>query len=86
MMLCTGVNAYQRVKDGPTFWLGGMELVDLAANAPVHLVPIMLWTAEGLSMTNNPAWIEPSSAGLRAYFMPEDDRSTVYVFDAPVGP
>jgi hypothetical protein len=86
MMLCTGVNAYQRVKDGPVFWLGGIELVDLASNAPVHQVPTMLWTTEGLTMTHNPAWIETSAAGLRAYFMPEDDKSTVYIFDAPVGP
>jgi hypothetical protein len=32
-------------------------------------------------MTHNPAWIEPSVAGLRAYFLPEDDRSTLYVYD-----
>jgi hypothetical protein len=86
MMLCTGVNAYQRVKDGPVFWLGGLELVDLTTNAPVHQIPVMLWTADGLSMTYNPAWIEASASGLRAYFMPEDDRSTVYIFDAPVAP
>ena len=32
-------------------------------------------------MTHNPAWIEPSDTGLRAYFMPEDDRSTIYIYD-----
>jgi hypothetical protein len=26
-------------------------------------------------------WIEPSEIGLRAYFMPEDDQSALYIFD-----
>jgi hypothetical protein len=42
---------------------------------------VLLWTADGLDMTHNPAWIEPIDAGLRAYFMPEDDRSTLYIYD-----
>jgi len=32
-------------------------------------------------MTHNPVWIEPAAAGLRACFMPEDDRSTLYTYD-----
>jgi hypothetical protein len=32
-------------------------------------------------MTHNPVWIEPGDTGLRAYFMPEDDRSTIYVYE-----
>jgi hypothetical protein len=32
-------------------------------------------------MTHNPAWVEGSGTGLRAYFMPEDDGSTLYVYD-----
>jgi hypothetical protein len=47
----------------------------------LHQAPIMLWTASGLDMTHNPVWIEPSTAGLRAYFMPEDDASTLYIYD-----
>jgi hypothetical protein len=40
-----------------------------------------VWTASGLDMTHNPVWIEPSASGLRAYFMPEDDASTLYVYE-----
>jgi len=47
----------------------------------VHQVPVPLWTANGTDMTHNPVWIEPSGAGLRAYFMPEDDDSTLYIYD-----
>jgi hypothetical protein len=47
----------------------------------LHQVPVPLWTPAGLDMTHNPAWLEPTSTGLRAYFMPDDDRSTLYIFD-----
>jgi hypothetical protein len=42
---------------------------------------VLLWTPEGLDMTHNPSWFEPIPGGLRAYFMPEDDRSSIYVYD-----
>jgi len=32
-------------------------------------------------MTHNPVWIEATANGLRAYFMPEDDTSTLYIYD-----
>jgi Family of unknown function (DUF6454) len=35
-------------------------------------------------MTHNPSWVEASATGLRAYFMPEDDKSTIYVYDVEV--
>ena len=60
----------------------GIDLIALDDGRPLHQVPVLLWTAGGLDMTHNPVWIEPSaSGGLRAYFMPEDDRSTLYIYD-----
>jgi hypothetical protein len=47
----------------------------------LYQVPVPLWTDQGLDMTHNPAWIEPAGEGLRAYFMPEDDTSTIYVYE-----
>jgi hypothetical protein len=32
-------------------------------------------------MTHNPTWFEAVSGGLRAYFMPEDNTSTIYVYE-----
>jgi hypothetical protein len=58
-----------------------MDLVDLGDGRPLHQVPVPLWPAGGLAMTHNPAWIEPTATGLRAYFMPEDDASTLYVYE-----
>ena len=80
-MLCSGVAELRQSPGAPLFRLGGMDLIDLDAGRPVHQVPVPLWTASGLDLTHNPMWIEPSAAGLRVYFMPEDDRSTLYIYD-----
>jgi hypothetical protein len=84
-MLCTGLAELRQGPDGPPLRLGGMELVDLADARPVHQVPVPLWTAGGLPMTRNPSWVEPGGAGLRAYFMPDDDRATIYVYGVGAG-
>jgi Family of unknown function (DUF6454) len=80
-MLCTGLAEFRQRPDAAPFLLGGLDLVDLRDGRPVHQVPVPLWTAAGLDMTHNPVWIEPSAVGLRAYFMPEDDSSTLYVYE-----
>jgi hypothetical protein len=82
--LCSGLNMYQMKKDGPRFPLGGFEIVDLATNRAVFQIPVELWTDSGLPMTQNPFWIERTAPGLRAYFMPEDEKSTLYVYEADV--
>ena len=80
-MLCTGVTELRQAPDAPLFRLGGMELMDLKDGRPLHQVPVLLWTPSGMDMTHNPVWTEPTATGLRAYFMPEDDASTIYVYD-----
>lgn len=80
-MLCTGVAELRQRPGAPPFKLGGMDLVDLRDWRPLHQVPVLLWTTGGLDMTHNPVWVEATSAGLRGYFMPEDNTSTIYVYD-----
>ena len=80
-MLCTGVTELRRAPDAPPFRLGGLELVDLARRPAAAPGARAALDTGGLDMTHNPVWIEPSATGLRAYFMPEDDSSTLYVFD-----
>jgi hypothetical protein len=89
-MVCTGVTEMRQSATAPAFRLGGIDLVDLRDGRPLHQVPVLLWTAGGLDMTHNPVWLEPfdfaqgraTATRLRAYFMPEDDQSTLYVYDA----
>ena len=83
-MLCSGLNNYQMKKDGPRFPLGGFEIVDLRSDQAISQMPIELWTESGLPMTYNPMWIEATATGLRAYFMPEDNKSTLYIYEADV--
>jgi hypothetical protein len=70
--------------DGPIFRLGGLDVVSLADGRPLFQTPVLLWTASGYDMTHNPVWIETSEAGLRGYFMPEDDKSVLYIYDVEV--
>jgi hypothetical protein len=81
-MLCSGLNNYRASKDGPIFRLGGFEIVDLKDNRPVFQVPIELWSPSGLPMTQNPFWVEATGQGVRAYFMPDDDNSTLFTYEA----
>jgi hypothetical protein len=85
-MLCTGVTEMRTSPTAAAFRLGGLDLVDLADGRPRHQVPVLLWTPGGLDMTHNPVWLEPTTTGLRGYFMPEDDRSTLYIYevDTPI--
>jgi hypothetical protein len=81
IMLCTGVTDIRPAPDERPFRLGGIELVDLRDHRPIHQVPITL-AVQGRPMTQNPSWFEPVANGLRGYFMPEDDNSTIYVYEA----
>ena len=83
-MLCSGVTELRQAPDASPFRLGGIDLIDLMDGRPLHQVPVLLWTAGGMDMTHNPVWIEPSPTGLRAYFMPEDDQSTLYIYEVDV--
>jgi hypothetical protein len=83
-MLCTGVTEMRQSTDAPVFRLGGIELIDLEDGRPLHQVPVLLWTETGIDMTHNPVWIESTASGLRGYFMPEDDTSTLYIYEVDV--
>jgi hypothetical protein len=80
-MICTGVTEMRQPGDTRAFRLGGIDLISLSDGRPLHQVPVLLWTAGGLDMTHNPVWLEPAAAGLRAYFLPEDDESTLFIYE-----
>jgi hypothetical protein len=83
-MLCSGVTEMRLTPEAAPFRLGGIDLVDLADGRPIFQTPVLLWSAAGMDMTHNPVWMEPSDAGIRGYFMPEDDKSTLYIYEAEV--
>lgn len=78
LMFCSGL---QTLYQGPaSFRLGGFELIDTEDLRPVRQVPVQLFTPGGAIMTNNPCYVEVEGNELRAYFIPEDDRSTMYIY------
>ena len=85
-MLCSGLASYRSPTPGAAFQLGGWEIVGLVDHRPVWQAPIMLWAPSGRAMTQNPFFAEATATGLRAWFMPDDNRSTIYVYDAAIPP
>ena len=83
-MLCSGVTEMRMTPEAAPFRLGGLDLVNLADGRPIFQTPVLLWTASGFDMTHNPVWMETSDAGIRGYFMPEDDKSTLYIYETEV--
>ena len=83
-MLCSGLASYRSPAQGAAFVLGGWEIVSLADHRPVWQAPVQLWTPAGRPMTQNPFFAEPTPGGLRAWFMPDDNRSTIFVYDVAV--
>lgn len=81
--LCGGLRDYPVPGGRGEMALGGLELVDLEATAPVWQLPLSLYASPGVPMTRNPLYAEPKAdGGLRFYFAPEDDETTIYVYDA----
>lgn len=83
-MLCTGVATYRPGGRATPLQLGGLELVDLATGRVELMLPFEHWSPTGLPLTRNPVWIETTATGLRGYFMPDDDRSTIFVLEAEI--
>ena len=69
---------------GPTkISFGGLDLFDLKEKKSHYRIPVPLWVDErpDLVMTNNPFFFELRGERLRFYFVPEDDQSSLYIFD-----
>ena len=79
-MLCSGLADYRSPKGGGLS-LGGLEIVK--DHRPAWQAPVALWSPSGRPMTQNPTYVESTANGVRAWFMPDDDRSTLFAYEAP---
>ena len=85
-MLCSGLADYPS-RTGDRVAIGGVDLVDLKTGQAIWQAPISLRSpVTGRLMTQNPFFMEATATGLRAWFMPDDDSSTLFVFDATLQP
>lgn len=84
-MLYSGVATYKKPGE-PVFSLGGLEIWDVLQGKVVHQLPIPLWSPKtGRVMTQNPCFLEAMApTRVRAYFLPDDMESTLYVYEATV--
>jgi hypothetical protein len=82
-MLYTGLSVYKR-PGAQALAIGGLEIVDLEKGLAVHQVPVQLWSpVSGAVMTQNPSFFELTpDKRVRAYFMPDDNDSKIYVYEA----
>lgn len=81
-MLCAGLADYRGWSGHPPATLGGMELIDLKDLRPLWQAPVQARSGAGVVMTSNPAWFEATPGGVRGWFLPEDGRGTLYVYEA----
>lgn len=77
VMLCSGVTAL----DGG-YSLGGIALVHTETMQPLAEVPIMLQSALGVRMTQNPMDVSVENGKLRFYWLPDQRNSTLYIYEA----
>ncbi len=81
LMLGSGMQTFKR--DTVAFKIGGWEIFDLTDFRAKRQIPINIWSHTGASMLNNPAAVESTNEGIRAYFVPDDDvQAVLYVYDA----
>ena len=78
-MFCSGLRSYKNAK-GETIRLGGLELIDMKTYEATLQLPIELYTAKGAVITNNPFYINAVNNALQFHFIPEDDKSTLYIY------
>ena len=71
-------------KNGVSLSLGGIDLNGLKIDAPVNQVPIQLWSKRGRSMNQNPFYVLNTESGLRFFFIPDDNRSTLYIYETDI--
>jgi|UniRef100_UPI004047F6F1 hypothetical protein len=84
-MLYSGVATYKKPGE-PAFSLGGLEIWDILEGKVIHQLPIPLWSPKtGRVMTQNPCFLEALAPNqVRAYFLPDDNESRLYVYEAEV--
>ncbi|ETI27683.1 hypothetical protein G647_00132 [Cladophialophora carrionii CBS 160.54] len=78
VMVCSGVATL-----AVNVTVGGLALVDVETMVPLYEVPVMMKSALGTVMTQNPFDIRWNSADetMRVYFLPDQHNSTVYIYE-----
>jgi hypothetical protein len=85
-LLCSGLQSYSIGENKlPTASLGGIDLVQVEELRAHHQIPVPLRPALAPAWTQNPFYVETSDTGLRFFFVPEDEKSSIHVFEVEPG-
>ena len=79
-VLCGGLRTRQ-LPTGESSSIGGLELISLDDGRPLHQLPIDLHSSSGRPLTQNAFWMAPQDEGLRIWFLPDDGRAAIVVYD-----
>lgn len=82
-MICSGITELPQQGSHTTkYELGGLALLDMKSMDLNHELPISLFSAQGHTITRNPVHVENTNSGIRLYAVPDDDESSMYIYEA----
>jgi hypothetical protein len=82
LMLASGMNKFNfgsgDQEDVREF--GGMVLIELSTGRIVNAIPVLIYCGDGCIVTHNPMGVEVTDGKLQFYFAPENDETTIYIY------
>ncbi len=79
IMLCSGLRGY--TSGGTRFKLGGLQAIRLSDYSSLWETPVPVWVGNHTPLNNNPFFAETTQHGALLYFIPEDNRSHMYIYE-----
>jgi hypothetical protein len=84
-MICSGITELpQQGSATAKFELGGVALLDMKTMDMVSELPITLFSPHGHVVTRNPVFLESTKQGIKMYAVPDDDKSSMLVYEANI--
>jgi hypothetical protein len=84
-LICSGITELPQPGSSTSkYELGGLALLDSKSMDVVHEQPITLFSSKGHVITRNPVYLENSDQGIRLYSVPDDDQSSMYVYESNI--
>ncbi|KAH8891321.1 hypothetical protein GQ53DRAFT_720647 [Thozetella sp. PMI_491] len=76
VMLCSGITGIYNTT------IGGVAIVDMNTMVPLYEVPLTMVSDGGSLVTKNPMDVAVVDDKLRLFFLPDEDESTLYAYEA----
>jgi hypothetical protein len=81
-MTCSGITELpQPGTESAKYELGGLALLNKKTMKIEHELPISLFSTQGHTVTRNPVYVENTDQALQLYAIPDDDKSSMLVYE-----